>query len=138
MEASHATSYMSDTEMEMAQDTYFPPAPENSFTKPPAYYPSNIPDRFILNAVTGAKYPWKVGSLASARLFKVVDTLGTYDSDGFRIKPKSKNYPNPNPNHLYYDSPQQFMTHRKAQVQPELLARWQTTQTRLREQCQDE
>ncbi len=101
--------------------------------KKPYYYPSNVPDQFIKNAVTGIKYPWRVGSFDSSQLFKVVDTIGKYDSSGYKIKPNSKNYPNPSPNHCYYDSPQQFMVHRKMIVQPELIERWQLTQERFRE-----
>jgi len=104
---------------------------DSTFAKPPVYYPSNIQDQFIKNAVTGVKYLWKVGSLESARLFKVVDTLGKFDSTGSKIKLNSKNYPNPTPNHLYYDSPQQFMVHRKMMVQPELLERWQALQAQF-------
>jgi len=94
--------------------------------KKPYYYPSNVPDKFIKNAVTGVEYPWRVGSLDSSRLFKMVDTIGNYDSNGYKIKPHNKRYPNPSPNHCYYDSPQQFMTHRKMLVQPEMIERWQT------------
>jgi hypothetical protein len=114
-------------------DNSFMPKQDNeSFTqqtaKKPFYYPSNVPNHFIKNAMTGVNYPWRVGSLDASRLFKVVDTIGNYDSSGFKIKPNSNSYPNPNPNQCYYDSPQQFMTHRKMTVQPELIERWQTVQ----------
>lgn len=100
--------------------------------KKPSYFPSNVPDRFIKNAMTGVEYPWRVGSLEALRLFKVVDTFGNYDSNGYKLKPSAKSYPNPSPNQCYYDSPQQFMTHRKMTVQPELIARWNTVQERFR------
>jgi hypothetical protein len=96
--------------------------------KKPFYFPSNLPDHFIKNAMTGVIYPWRVGSLDASRLFKVVDTIGNYDSSGFKIKPSSTSYPNSSPNHCYYDSPQQFMTHRKMTLQPEVVERWETVQ----------
>ena len=99
------------------------------------FYPSNKPDTFIKNAITGVAYPWKVGSIDSKRLFKVVDTLGLYDSDGCRIGGRKKRSDtltvNPNPNHLYYDTPEEFMRHRKCTVQPELIESWLKTKTEL-------
>ena len=103
----------------------------SSYGKKPYYYPSNVQDNFIKNAVTGVKYPWRVGSFDASRLFKVVDTIGKYDSSGYKIKLNSNSYPNPSPNHCYYDSPQQFMTHRNMIVQPELIERWKLTQERF-------
>lgn len=92
------------------------------------YYPSNTPETFIRNAITGVAYPWKVGSNDSRRLFKVVDCFGTIDSNGFKL-PKRKNHSdlgqvNPNPNNLYYDSPEDFMRHRNSTVSPELIQKW--------------
>ena len=100
----------------------------SSNEKKPSYYPSNVPDQLIKNAVTGVEYTWRVGTSDSSRLFKVVDTYGNYDRNGYKIKPNSKGYPNPSPNHCYYDSPQQFMTHRKMTVQPELIEKWKLIQ----------
>jgi hypothetical protein len=102
------------------------------------YYPSNKQGSCIKNAVTGVDYPWRVGSKASQRLFKVVDTLGTHNNVGLKIKQNKTKYPlsiypNPNPNHCYYDSPQQFMTHRKMTVQPQLIAAWEARQKEFAE-----
>ena len=100
----------------------------SSNTKKPSYYPSNVPEQFIKNAVTGVEYTWRVGTSDASRLFKVVDTFGNYDKNGYKIKAYSKGYPNSSPNHCYYDSPQQFMTHRKMMIQPELIERWKLMQ----------
>ncbi len=103
-------------------------------TKHPFYHPSNTPDTLIKNAVTGVFYPWKTGSVESRRLFKIVDSLGRYDSSGVKLKPTSPNYPNPNPNQCYYDSPQQYMTHTRCVVKPELIESWKTRQNNIFEQ----
>jgi hypothetical protein len=98
--------------------------------KRPKYFPTNGQGKLIQNAITGVEYPWRVGSNDARRLFRVVDTTGVYDNQGRRLKPNATDCPNPNPNpnHCYYDSPQQFMTHRKMTLQPQLLAHWQAVQ----------
>ena len=98
--------------------------PHNNLTssKPRTYYTSNVSNTFIRNAATGVMYPFKVGSNESRQLFKIVDTTGLYDVNGKRITPprqRSKNglasssvlQTNPNPNHLYYDSPEEYARH---------------------------
>jgi hypothetical protein len=100
-----------------------------------AYYPSNVPDSFIKNAITGSVYPWKVGSKDSKRLFKVVDTLGIHDKQGIKLPGRKQRTDvaqvNPNPNHLYYDSPEEFMRHRNCTVTPALIQSWLKTKNTL-------
>lgn len=100
-----------------------------------AYYPSNTPDSFIKNAITGTAYPWKVGSKDSKRLFKVVDTLGFHDKQGSKLPGRKRRTDvgqiNPNPNHLYYDSPEEFMRHRNCTVSPALIESWLKTKNEL-------
>jgi hypothetical protein len=109
-----------------------------NLVKKPTYYPSNIPDSFIVNAVTGVAYPWKVGSNDSKRLFKVYDTLGLHDKHGVKIPKRVKNNSrfqkseiNPNPNQLYYESPQEFMRHQRYTVNPELINSWLKSKNEL-------
>jgi hypothetical protein len=102
------------------------------YGKKPLYHTSNGQDQIIVNAVTGVAYPWRTGTLEAKRLFKIVDTLGTYDSSGKKMK--SNALPNSSPNHCYYDSPQQFMNHRKLTVQPAFIQQWEATQELLKEQ----
>ena len=92
------------------------------------YYPSNTQGTFIVNAITGVEYPWRVGSKEARRLFQSVDTTGTRDKQGFKLKVNSPDFPNPNPNNYYYDSPQQFMQHRKATLNPEFIEKWHIAQ----------
>ena len=110
----------------------------NSFKEAPVkrkYYTSNSPDSFIKNAITGALYPYKVGSNDSRRLFKIVDTTGNYDNDGVRIKkPKfrGKEYCiNSNPNHLFYNTPEECMRHMRVTFQPAFLEQWNKRRNEL-------
>jgi len=85
------------------------------------YFPSNKQNSFIVNAETGVAYPWRVGSYDSRRLFKMVDTTGVCDINGFMIDRHTESYPNRNPNHIYYDSPDQFMKHHRTTLTPQLI-----------------
>ena len=97
------------------------------------YHTSNVQGMFIVNAITGDAYSWRVGSLESRRLFKIVDAIGECDKLGVKMKVTDKNYPNPSPNHCYYDSPQQFMVHMKMTVQPQLIEQWEVNQYLFRQ-----
>ena len=92
-------------------------------SKPPRFFPSNKPQTFIKNAVTGVPYPYLVGSKEQSLLYKIIDTTGTCDSDGYLIKQR-ENLPNPNTNHLFYDSPEQCMSHLHLKINPTEVIRW--------------
>jgi hypothetical protein len=62
-------------------------------------YPSNVQGRYIVNAVTGIAYPWRVGSMYEDLLWKVCDAKGK------RGKLESDMY--------FYDSPKQAIHHRR-------------------------
>jgi len=100
------------------------------------YYPtSGTAGKRCRNALTGVDYEWRVGSLAAKEnLFHSVDTTGKCDPEGYRIPVKNYRsdnstyiYPNPNPNHLYYDSPEQFMRHQRIILSSEFVQRWHET-----------
>ena len=104
------------------EDSYSVNSVRHILSKPRTYYTSNVSNTFIRNAATGVMYPFKVGSNESRQLFKIVDTTGLYDVNGKRITPprqRSKTgvaassllQTNPNPNHLYYDSPEEYARH---------------------------
>jgi hypothetical protein len=93
------------------------------------YYTSNKPGTFIRNALTGREYEWKVGTPDSLRLFKVVDTIGNHDKNGCRIINSNKRRGvttiyNSEPNHLYYDTPEEFMRHRNCRIHKDLILQW--------------
>jgi hypothetical protein len=92
-----------------------------------AYYPSNKHNKFICNAVTGVPYPWRVGSKESRFLYKTVDSTGTCDEDGRLMRKDDVRYPNRNPNHLYYDSPEQFMRHSNIKLDPAYVQQWHSS-----------
>jgi hypothetical protein len=67
--------------------------------KRPRSFSSNVQGRYIVNAVTGVEYPWRVGSLCEDLLWKVCDaraSRGKYEPDFY-----------------FYDSPQQAAEHRR-------------------------
>ena len=88
------------------------------------YYPSNIPETYAVNAITGVKYPFKVGTFDSLRAFNVIDTRTKCDNRGFVIKNTDKDAELGHPNRLYYDNPEQYMQHRKVMIDDELVQSW--------------
>ena len=87
------------------------------------YYPSNKSQSFIVNAVTGEKYPYKVGSWDQSRFYKIVDTTGACDGEGYVIT-SLKEPTNPSPNHLFFDNPEECMKHMRIQISPEQVKMW--------------
>lgn len=107
---------------------------ESSVTEPrkrrrALYYTSNIPDSYIKNAFTGHVYPYKVGSLESLKLYKVMDSSATVDKDGVRLN--IKNRPNCQPNILYYDNPEEYMRHRRVKLDGNKINNWKNKVKRL-------
>ena len=92
-------------------------------SKKPRYFPSNRPQTFIKNAATGVPYPYIVGSKEQSLLYKIVDATGRCDKDGFFIKSRD-DLPNPNTNHLFFDSPEQCMSHMRVSLNPDDVKRW--------------
>ena len=74
---------------------------KNSKDKRPSRksFPSNVQGRFIVNAVTGIAYPWRVGSMYEDLLWKVCDSTGRRG----KVEPDM----------YFYDSPKQAIDHRR-------------------------
>jgi len=74
---------------------------KNSKDKRPSRksFPSNVQGRFIVNAVTGIAYPWRVGSMYEDLLWKVCDSTGRRG----KVEPDM----------YFYDSPKQVIDHRR-------------------------
>ena len=74
---------------------------KNSKDKRPSRksFPSNVQGRFIVNAVTGMAYPWRVGSMYEDLLWKVCDSTGRRG----KVEPDM----------YFYDSPKQAIDHRR-------------------------
>jgi len=80
-------------------------------------FPSNIEGNYIVNAVTGAKYPWKVGSLDDQRFFKVTDTANNVNF--YSVDYGKRVY-----NKLFYESPYEYMNHRNIKLDKETINNW--------------
>ena len=74
---------------------------KNSKDKRPSRksFPSNVQGRYIVNAVTGIAYPWRVGSMYEDLLWKVCDSTGRRG----KVEPDM----------YFYDSPKQAIDHRR-------------------------
>jgi hypothetical protein len=106
------------------------------------YYPSNVPQDLICNAVTGVKYPYRVGSKEQALLYKMIDATGLCNADGYLVQRERNraatlrnlgqksilhirsDMPNHATNHLFYDTPEQCMQHLNVTLSAEEIARW--------------
>ncbi len=62
-------------------------------------FSSNVQGRFIVNAVTGIAYPWRVGSMYEDLLWKVCDSTARRG----KVEPDM----------YFYDSPKQAINHRR-------------------------
>jgi hypothetical protein len=76
-------------------------------------YSSNVLNTPIVNAITGVKYPWRVGSFGESFLWKVVNTT-TFE-----------------PKLYFYDSPEQYEEYRRVNVDSEAKNEWHRLQQRL-------
>lgn len=102
--ADDAALFEAQMEREYSEDADAAALTEEEWRR--TYYPSNIPEQYVVNAVSGAPYPFRVGSFESLRLFHVTDATGACDSRGVR------GTLNREPNHLYYTDPEEYMRHR--------------------------
>jgi hypothetical protein len=122
-----------DTTYDYQQSANRKTAPKNHQRK---YFPSNGAMSRIRNALTGVEYPfWRTGSQAAYdNLFHIVDTTGVCDNEGYVIAVKARKYtqyPNPQPNHLYYDNPEQFMRHQHIALNPTFVAQWRSRRAEM-------
>ena len=81
--------------------------------KPRGPFSSNVMGLPIVNAITGMKYPWTVGSFEENHLWKVVNCT--------RFTPMT----------YFYDSPEQHEAHKRVTIDPESKAAWHTLQKNL-------
>jgi hypothetical protein len=76
-------------------------------------FSSNVTGVPIVNAITGVKYPWNVGSFEENHLWKVANCT--------RFTPMT----------YFYDSPEQYEAYRRVELDPESKATWHTLQKQL-------
>ena len=83
-------------------------------TRAPIYYPSNTADAPIVHAMTGEPLGFKVGSAAALTLFRVTDSSGRCDEEGYPIRRKDVGADaslGKTPNKLYYHTPAEYSEH---------------------------
>ena len=74
----------------------------------------------ILDAVTGAKYPFKVGSLDEKKFFKVRSTT-SYTNRLAKTSYQTCEFVT---NQAFYENPQSYMQHNKVVLSEEILDNW--------------
>ena len=94
------------------------------------YYTSN--GKVVRNGVHGTVYPFNNGSSNTSKLFSVMDATGRCDSSGIRLKiGRRTGKVNKTPNLIYYDSPQQYMAHKKVKIQESVIKAWEEKRNKL-------
>lgn len=83
-----------------------------------SYYPSNVEGERIIDAVTGAKYPWRVGTYEEKRFFKVIDASDIMETNG------KQSYNKRSSNFLYYQSPESYMKHKNVVLEESVITEW--------------
>ena len=92
------------------------------------YYPTKM-GGVCINAQSGHRYPIMQGSFEELRLYKMIDATAFYDKNGFL---RDKRDPvNPDPNVLFYDSPEEYMRHMKVKLPQDRVNRWHINQKRM-------
>jgi hypothetical protein len=87
------------------------------------FYPSNKPQSLVVNAQTGIPYSFHVGSNEQQRLFKTVDATGLCDEEGYVIPANHKDF-FPITHHLFYDTPEQCMSHLRVSFERSFIEQW--------------
>lgn len=91
------------------------------------YYTTKPSQRsYIVNAKTGVEYPIKFNSNESRILYHVIDSTAYYDKNGY-IRNRKINYIN-EPNHLFYDSPEQYKLHHGSNITAKQMISWHEKQ----------
>ena len=93
----------------------------------PIYY-SNIVGSSIVDAITGAKYPWRVGSTDEQRFFRTLSTVVPHylkrknDSDIYNMRSANK---------AFYEDPYAYMRHNDIDLSDEFIKEWYTNKNTL-------
>ena len=89
------------------------------------YFPSGEDGTYIVDASSGAKFPWKVGSQDEYRFFRVLDSTASMTSIGQRWNGVKK------ANKLFYVSPESYMKHRNVRLDHSVINEWYTKKNEL-------
>jgi hypothetical protein len=88
-------------------------------------YYSDVVGSLILDAVTGAKYPFKVGSLDEKKFFKVRSTTAYKNRSAKTAYPTSASVTN----QAFYENPESYMKHHSVQLSEDILDNWNNKNT---------
>jgi hypothetical protein len=87
---------------------------------------------YAVNAITGDKYAYKVGTIDSLRLFRVLDSTSRFSDDGKYIKASNRSVSNSrDPKYLFYDGPKEYMSHTGNTVDQHKIEKWKAFQQKL-------
>lgn len=104
---------------------------ENIITKyKRRYYPSNIPDTFIRDGITGNRLSCKVGSKESLKYFRYIDATGSCDNEGRPHSIKEKIISR-DPNYCYFVCPEECMKHLKLTFDNIRIQKWYNIRKKL-------
>ena len=118
---------ITDNEPEFNQNDVYQHGERRVRIKRRRYHPTKLGGACI-NAMTGQRYPIMQGSFEELRLYKMIDATAFYDKDGFLLEKKQTN---PEPNILFYDSPEEYMRHMKTKIPQEQVNRWHINKNRM-------
>ena len=91
-------------------------------------YYSDVVGRYIVDAITGAKYPWNVGSLDEQRFFKVTDTTNNVDRSR---KGEYNCYHGRTSRKAFYENPHAYMKFSRIELDDDLINEWYDKRERL-------
>ena len=94
-------------------------------------YYSDTVGSSILDAVTGAKYPWKVGSKDENKFFKVRSTTSYANS---KAKVSEDWMSASSTNQAFYISPEQYMSHHMVKLPLEQIQNWHSRVNQLNQE----
>ena len=79
---------------------------------------SNIVGTPIVNAVTGAKYPWEVGSKEEKKFFKVTSTTAYGQKKGNHELGSNQG------GFAFFESPEEYMNHTGCKLSGDIVSSW--------------
>ena len=124
--------YLTDPQTFDPTDNQYDPAVEVSNTlqkrrKKECYY-SDIVGDYIVDAITGEKYPWRVGTLNERRFFKVTDTTITVN---YTRKGNYNSYEGRSSHKAYYENPHAYMRYKMIELDEEFVNEWYNKMDKL-------
>ena len=91
-------------------------------------YYSNIVGTSIVDAITGAKYPWRVGSTDEQRFFR---TLSTVIPHYLKQKGEYAKLNTRSANKAFYEDPFAYMKHNNINLTDDFIKEWYNNKNKL-------